>query len=179
MHEPTERQTNDFPLISVLGPASATAGLVAGQQLSAGYAAFSDGVTSDLRVHVVSDATTTIFIADGKRGLVWAELHEAALLCLLARGTVPVVASTGKPPPEVRLCYQINTRMHKYNIFYAKLFSESMWCHLHLPRRWIPLFFCNFPKSTMSTIGFRHGSQQHGPYTLFQPGSVAGACSSS
>ncbi|KAF8146112.1 hypothetical protein K438DRAFT_1870389 [Mycena galopus ATCC 62051] len=119
--EPTERQTNHFHLRFILEPASAIVGVVMGQQLSAEYAVFSDGVTGDLRVH---DANSNAIVAEDKRGLVWAE-HEPALLSLLAQETVPVVGPTENPPAAVRICYQINTQMHKYNVFYAKLFSPS------------------------------------------------------
>ncbi|KAJ7263259.1 hypothetical protein B0H12DRAFT_1103955 [Mycena haematopus] len=122
--EPTERDTNNFHLKFILEPATAIASVVKKQELSAGYAAFSDGVTGDLRVHAEDNKSHIIIVAEDKRGLVWAE-HEAAVLKLLAQGTVPVVGPEDDPPAAVRICYQINAQMHTYKVFYAKLFSPS------------------------------------------------------
>ncbi|KAJ6522454.1 kinase-like domain-containing protein [Mycena capillaripes] len=113
-----------------------------GQQLSAGYAAFSDGVPSDLRVYVANNDASNAIVAEDKRGLVWAE-HEPALLSLLAQETVPVVGPAENPPPAVRICYQINTQMHKYNVFYAKLFSP---CGVFYIRRDAGARFLQFSK---------------------------------
>ncbi|KAJ7718855.1 hypothetical protein DFH07DRAFT_973111 [Mycena maculata] len=140
--EPTERQTDAFHLKFILDPASAIAGIVMGQQLSAEYAVFSDGVTSDLRVYVANNDASNIIVAEDKRGLVWAE-HEPALLSLLAQETVPVVGPAENPPPAIRICYQINTQMHKYNVFYAKLFSP---CGVFYIRRDAGARFLQFSK---------------------------------